>query len=172
MFLGCWWTGGDCSARRRTGESGHGRWGRGRRWRAWRCTTSIVHHHDGGVRRVVGRVVSGCGGRGGVGRGGEGGGGVGAGVRLLSVGEGRPPGAGRAGLRLVGDGRRAAGGGLWGMSVYVTGLAVRGFLARCPWPMRQRCPGAARSPGGPADERRGGSGGGGRAPGSRRRRDG
>ena len=30
------------------------------------------------------------------------------------------------------------------MSVCVTALAVRGFLARCPWPMRQRGPGAGR----------------------------
>ena len=48
---------------------------------------------------------------------------------------------------------------MWGMSVYVAGLAVRGFLARCPWPMRQRGPGAGRSPGGRADERRSGAGG-------------
>ena len=65
----------------------------------------------------------------------------------------------RPGLRLAADRRR----GRWvldrGVCRYVAGPAVRGFLARRPWPKRQRALGAGRSPGAPADQRRGGSGG-------------
>ena len=113
-----------------TGASGHGRWGRGRRWRAWRF----------GVRDCFGNAWQRA-------------------DRSSSADLGGADMAFRAKCGYW----TLAGGGLCGMSVYVTGLAVRGFLARCPWPMRQRGPGRAGRREDPQTSGAGGGGGGGRA---------